>query len=87
MPDLLKAISNRLGFHASSLKSHRELAAEAGAARELLHLVCKINGMEGNAYSQLGQDLMALVTSGFKKGGFFVEFGATNGIELSNSYL
>ncbi len=37
--------------------------------------------------SQLHQDLFVLCHLGFKKNGFFVEFGATNGLDLSNSYL
>lgn len=37
--------------------------------------------------AQLGQDVWVLEQSGFKRGGFFVEFGATNGILLSNTYL
>lgn len=41
----------------------------------------------GNSKSQLRQDLFVLMELDFKFGGYFVEFGATNGIELSNTYL
>jgi FkbM family methyltransferase len=37
--------------------------------------------------SQLGQEIFALIENGFKRDGFFVEFGATNGLELSNTHL
>ncbi|WP_438978907.1 FkbM family methyltransferase [Polynucleobacter sp.] len=37
--------------------------------------------------SQLRQDLFVLASLNFKANGFFVEFGATNGIHLSNTYL
>lgn len=37
--------------------------------------------------SQLRQDLFALSRVDFKEGGFFVEFGATDGVELNNSWL
>ena len=37
--------------------------------------------------SQLKQDLFVLLELEFKKNGYFVEFGATNGLDLSNSYL
>ena len=39
------------------------------------------------SYSQLYQDLFALFIFNQKKGGSFLEFGATNGIELSNTAL
>jgi FkbM family methyltransferase len=37
--------------------------------------------------SQQWQDLFVLSELGFKRNGYFVEFGATNGIDLSNTYL
>jgi len=37
--------------------------------------------------AQLYQDLFVLLMTGKKRNGFFVEFGATNGVKLSNSYL
>lgn len=36
---------------------------------------------------ELAQDLFALSELNFKRNGFFVEFGATNGVETSNSFL
>lgn len=37
--------------------------------------------------SQIRQDLFVLSELNYKQNGFFVEFGATNGIDLSNTYL
>ena len=39
------------------------------------------------AHAQLFQDLFVLFMTNQKKNGYFVEFGATNGVTLSNSYL
>jgi FkbM family methyltransferase len=41
----------------------------------------------GKSKSQLRQDLFVLSQLAFKKNGYFVEFGATNGYDLSNTYL
>jgi len=37
--------------------------------------------------SSLKQDLFVLAETKYKRGGFFVEFGATNGIDFSNTHL
>lgn len=40
-----------------------------------------------SSQAQLRQDIFVLSELGFKRGGFFVEFGATDGILLSNTYM
>lgn len=60
-----------------------------------LQLVSKLPGADfgklmpflTHARSQLGQDLFVLYQLQYKSAGYFVEFGATNGISHSNSYL
>ncbi|MDP6376720.1 MAG: FkbM family methyltransferase [Pseudomonadales bacterium] len=39
------------------------------------------------ATSQLGQDLWVLKQTNYKRGGFFIEFGASDGVLLSNTHL
>lgn len=46
---------------------------------------CMVNLAHSQA--QLYQDLYVLYRLSSKKNGFFVEFGATNGVSLSNTYL
>jgi len=49
-------------------------------AQQLLHYLRK-------SKSQIRQDLFVLSHLNFKRNGYFVEFGATNGYDLSNTYL
>jgi FkbM family methyltransferase len=66
--------------------------AEAADDLELLrclsdrHTSLLLKAMSGSK-SQLRQDLFVLSETDFKSDGFFVEFGATNGVDLSNTYL
>lgn len=46
-----------------------------------------LSNIKKKSVSQLGQDIWVLEKTNFKRGGFFVEFGATNGILLSNTWL
>jgi FkbM family methyltransferase len=39
------------------------------------------------SYSQIGQDLEVIKFYKYKSGGFFVDIGANDGIEISNTYL
>lgn len=41
----------------------------------------------GERRSQLNQDVLALIVNGWKRGGYFVEFGATDGVKHSNTHL
>lgn len=58
-----------------------------GDIRDLFELIARANGFQGENKAQFHQDIFALLESGFKRNGYFVEFGATNGVDLSNTYL
>ena len=74
--------------------SFEKLSANAGKFRdyELSSLINQkyfANYFANLQYSksQLRQDLFVLSELGFKENGFFIEFGATNGIDFSNTHI
>lgn len=72
----------------SKLESFKSLADEYSFILKYdSKIASKYLKYKGLSKSQLGQDLFVLCESFFKKDGFFIEFGATDGVFLSNTYL
>jgi FkbM family methyltransferase len=88
--NLLKQFDLKISRY-SSFEKTKELASKV-ATYSLMHLISP-NYLEPyiqniqTSKSQIAQDLFVLSQLGFKKNGYFIEFGATNGIDLSNTYL
>ena len=61
--------------------------SQGGVMITIKELAQEIKRYAGKTYSQTDQDIMVLILTKFKKEGFFVEFGACDGINLSNTYL
>ena len=55
--------------------------------RDMQNLLLKSVDCGEPSRSQLGQDVLVLLLTNFKRKGYFVEIGAANGIDLSNTYL
>lgn len=98
----LKSVVERLGVSVTSseyiARLRQDRSAHAGVSERLrayLEFIAAAPAEKAkalaaaavNAESQLGQELFVLSELGLKRGGYFVEFGATNGVSLSNSVL
>ena len=76
------------GFGLLSSKNLRQLQKiESNVADFFADMVKKNGGNIDNIKSQIGQDVFALYSLNWKKNGYFLEFGAANGVHLSNTYL
>jgi FkbM family methyltransferase len=77
--DILKNTAYSLGVGVVSSKKLDGLFDMENSIKDLFSSI--------QSKAQLNQDIVVLLATNFKRNGFFVEFGATNGIDLSNTYL
>ena len=85
---MLKKILWKFGIYIESQKKYKKFLQEISNSKKLLDFSLDNLGVNTvNIKSQLNQDLIALIVNNFKQKGYFVEFGATNGFDLSNTYL
>ncbi len=80
-----QAAAARKSVFAHLLHLHEELLKNPNDAEVMFLDFCAKNHASSKA--QLFQDLFAAFMTGGKRDGFFVEFGATNGVSLSNTWL
>jgi len=85
--EFVKKIFLKLRLAVVSADRHDDLVRTEQLSKQLLDIVSKDGALNGQSKAQLHQDIAVLLTSNFKQGGYFVEFGATNGVDLSNTYL
>lgn len=92
----LKKLGKRLGYKLIDAESPSELLLELLQYREGGDAISRSREQEflafvlrhyRDSHAQIFQDLFVLFSVGEKREGFFVEFGATDGITLSNTFL
>ena len=83
--DAVKRIARTLGVEIVRTERLNQLEEIEADTASLFNRRSSVLGGHSNA--QLYQDIIVLLATDFKQDGFFVEFGAANGIDLSNTYL
>ncbi len=92
--DIVKSCLRVFDIGVTRYSTLERLEEESGAAHDIQMLLTLPNEHASQlvkylkkSKSQFRQDLFVLSQLDFKTNGFFVEFGAGNGIDLSNTYL
>lgn len=72
----------------SELENHKQSSFDLQFLQSIAeHKLINTLKLLNDSKSQIRQDLFVLSELNFKREGYFVEFGATNGIDLNNTYL
>ena len=94
MKKILENLLNKIGIKIIKSKSYCRLVESEKIRSDLEFSKImyaknpyKLYELIEKSKSQIRQDIAAVAVSEFKENGYFVEFGATNGITLSNTYL
>jgi FkbM family methyltransferase len=90
----IKAVFKRFGVGITGYSRLEALTSTFQASSDLKFLMMQPDSyvsillrLLAKSKAQFRQDLFALAESKIKSNGYFVEFGATNGVDLSNTYL
>ena len=86
MKQIIKSILAKMNFFLGSVELQQRKDGLISEIDKLFDLMLTINGGENSRW-QFKQDIFALMVNKFKKDGYFVEFGATNGYDISNTYI
>ena len=87
MRKIIRTFLRSLGFDVQPPRRFSSLERLEQDAHALMDRMLAAQGIAEKSRAQLKQDIFVLLETGFKRGGYFVEFGATNGVDLSNSWL